>query len=159
MPPAGQATGGLPAPPSHAAGAFGTHEAPDAAMQPLNPLQVSAHSLSGSVRTVMAPQVPSGLPLFAWTHAWQVPLQTVLQQTLSTQLPDKHVPPAAHAAPSGLPHAPLPLQTSVPAHSLSGSAPDAIGPQVPFAPEPFLAALQAWQAPPHATLQQTPSTQ
>jgi hypothetical protein len=45
------------------------------------------------------------------------------------------------------------------AQSLSGSAPDEIGPQVPSAPTPFLPAEHAWQRPVQLELQQTPSTQ
>jgi hypothetical protein len=64
-------------------------------------------------------------------------------------------------------HAPAPLQNpSVPhvacavdAHSASGSEPAAIGPQVPSAPEPFLAAVHAWHNPLHVKLQHTLSTQ
>jgi hypothetical protein len=44
-------------------------------------------------------------------------------------------------------------------HSLSGSLPSAIGPQVPSAPDPFLVAVQARQSSVHALSQQTPSTQ
>ncbi len=44
-------------------------------------------------------------------------------------------------------------------HSLSGSVSAATLPQVPSAPPPFLAALQAWHLPVHAVLQHTPSTQ
>ena len=45
------------------------------------------------------------------------------------------------------------------AHSLSGSAPAAMGPQTPLAPAPFLAAEHAWQRPVQAVAQHTPSTQ
>jgi hypothetical protein len=53
---------------------------------------------------------------------------------------------------------PAPLQVSAPAHSLSGSVLAAMLPQVPSEPEPFFAAVHAWQVPPHALLQQTKST-
>lgn len=43
-------------------------------------------------------------------------------------------------------------------HSLSGSVPRVIAPQVPLAP-PVFAALHASQSPAHAVLQQKPSTQ
>src|SRR5262245_36122347 len=52
-----------------------------------------------------------------------------------------------------------PLHTATPAHSSSGSAPDTMGPQVPFVPVPFFAAVHAWQVAVHAVLQHTPSTQ
>ena len=45
------------------------------------------------------------------------------------------------------------------AHSLSGSNPPEIGPQVPSAPAPFLLAEHAWQRLVQDVLQQTPSTQ
>jgi hypothetical protein len=44
-------------------------------------------------------------------------------------------------------------------HSSSGSVPAAIDPHAPSAPEPFFAALHAWQDPLQALSQQTPSTQ
>jgi hypothetical protein len=53
-------------------------------------------------------------------------------------------------------HAPAPSQA--PAHSLSGSVPDARKAQLPFAP-PLFAAEQARQAPAHVVSQQYPSTQ
>ena len=56
-------------------------------------------------------------------------------------------------------HAEMPLHEALPAHSLSGSLPALIGPQVPSEPEPFLATLHAWQSVVHVLLQQTPSTQ
>jgi hypothetical protein len=73
-----------------------------------------AHSLSGSVPAVMAPQVPSApLPFFAAVHAWQRPVQAVLQQTPSTQEPDWHCAAVEQAAPlaSGAVQTPA-LQTS-----------------------------------------------
>ena len=54
--------------------------------------------------------------------------------------------------------APEPLQVDVPARSLSGSIPFAIGPQVPLLPLPFLAAVHAWQMPAQEVSQQTRST-
>ena len=129
-------------------------------MQPLPPLQVSAHSLSGSVRTGMAPQVPLVPPFFAALHAWHWPLQTLLQQKLSTQLVLAHSAPTVQAVPlaNGAAHAPPAAQVSAPEHSLSGSVPAVTLPQVPFVP-PVFAAEHAWQVPPHAVLQQTPSAQ
>ena len=44
-------------------------------------------------------------------------------------------------------------------HSSSGSVPILVVPQTPSKPEPFLAALQAWQVPVQADPQHTPSTQ
>src|SRR4051812_886740 len=44
-------------------------------------------------------------------------------------------------------------------HSLLGSVPALIEPQVPSAPLPFLLAEHAWQRPLHVLLQHTPSTQ
>jgi len=54
-------------------------------------------------------------------------------------------------------HAPLPLQA--PAHSLSGSRPLAIFPQVPLVPKPFFAAVAASQTPLHRVSEHTPSVQ
>ena len=70
--------------------------------------------------------------------------------------------PEAHCA-----HCPAPLHApvvqhedaAVDAHSLSGSALFAIGPQTPSIPLPFLPAEHAWHAPVQALLQQTLSTQ
>jgi hypothetical protein len=48
-------------------------------------------SLSGSVPPATVPHVPSvPEPFFPAVHAWQTPLQDVLQQTLSAQEPDAH---------------------------------------------------------------------
>jgi hypothetical protein len=77
---------------------------------------------------------------------------------------------AAHCEPAGhVVHAPAPLQvapssphvaTSCDEHVPFGSgAPAFTGPHTPSAPCPFLAALQAMQAPAQAVLQQTPSAQ
>jgi hypothetical protein len=75
-----------------------------------------------------------------------VAAQGVLAEALTQELEPLQVSPVAQ------------LRGTV-EHSLSGSVPAAMLPQVPFAPEPFLAALQAWQVPLHAVLQHTPSTQ
>src|SRR6185437_833463 len=69
-------------------------QAPEPLHEPLVP-QVEAadapHSLSGSVPLLMSPQVPSTpLPFLAAVHAWQVPVQAVLQHTPSTQSPLEH---------------------------------------------------------------------
>jgi hypothetical protein len=71
-------------------------------------VESALHSLSGSVFAVTAAHVPFAPPVFAVLHAWHVPLQAVLQQYPSTQLPLAHSeqPPATlqslarlHAAP------------------------------------------------------------
>jgi hypothetical protein len=46
-----------------------------------------------------------------------------------------------------------------PAAQWLGLVPAATGPHTPSVPEPWNAAVQAWQAPVQAVLQQTPSTQ
>src|SRR5262249_49930690 len=61
-------------------------------------------------------------------------------------------------APSQVPSRPQVL-TAAAVHSLSGSAPATMKPQVPSAPAPFFAAEHAWQNPVHVVLQQTPSAQ
>jgi hypothetical protein len=108
---------------------------------------------------------------------WHVPLQAVLQQTRSTQLPEAHSTEALQAVPgvffaTQVPpehqpvdlqselavqpeaHALLPLQKNWP-HSPPGSVftPSAV--QVPDAP----GRLQASHVPLHGLLQHTPSTQ
>lgn len=91
------------------------------------PLQVAApaHSLSGSVKLAMLPQVPfEPEPFFAVVQAWQIPEQAVLQHTPSTQLPLEHSEAIVQAAPlARSPHAPAPLQVVAPAHSFAGSVP------------------------------------
>jgi hypothetical protein len=127
-----------------------------------DPLQLAAppHSLSGSVVAAMNEQVPSGpLPFFALVHALQALVHAVLQQTPSTQKLLRHSDAAVHAAPFGSLHAPEPLHTSAPLHSLSGSWPLAMLPQVPSAPENFFAAVHAWHGRLHTLVQQTPSVQ
>lgn len=56
---------------------------------------------------------------------------------------------------------PFRLQVAAPSsgHSLSGSESSATFAQVPSAPAPFFAAVQAWQAPVQGASQHTPSTQ
>ncbi len=80
----------------------------------------------------------------------------MLQHTPSTQLPLPHSAASVHAAPlTRLVHAPEPLQSVVPTHSFAGSVPFGMLVHAPRLP----ATLHAWQRPPHALLQQTPSTQ
>jgi hypothetical protein len=99
---------------------------------------------------LQVPTSPSRLQLS------QAPVQALLQQTASTQLPLSHSAPAAHEAPSILRQAPAPLH-AVAEHSVSGSTPVGIGAQAPSLP-PVLSATQAWHSPVHAVSQQTPST-
>jgi hypothetical protein len=56
---------------------------------------------------------------------------------------------------------PFRLQVAAPSsgHSLSGSESSAMFSQVPSAPAPFFAAVQAWQLPVQGESQHTPSTQ
>ena len=55
------------------------------------------HSRSGSVAGAIAPQVPSvPLPFFDAEQAWQVPVQALPQQTLSTQCPAPEATIPAH---------------------------------------------------------------
>ena len=59
------------------------------------------HSLAGSVPSVTLLQVPSAdCPVSFARQETQVPLQALLQHTLSAQKPDKHSPPAAQAWPA-----------------------------------------------------------
>jgi hypothetical protein len=91
-----------------------------------------------------------------------VPLQILGVERLPAHtLAPQPVPEAQSAqapAPSQAPLVPQ-VEAAVAAHSSSGSAPAAMGPQVPSVPLPFLAAEQAWHVPPQATLQHTPSAQ
>jgi hypothetical protein len=140
-----------------------THASPFGALHTLDPLQTSdpAHSLSGSRFAAIVPHVPSAPePLFAAVQALQSVLQTELQQTPSMQKPLVHSPPAVHAVPfAESKQVPDPPHELPPKHSLSGSRPTAMLPQTPLTPEPFFVAVQAWQRPVHAALQQTPSAQ
>lgn len=79
-----------------------------------------------------------------------------------THVGELHSVPLGHNA-----QAPAPLQTPegphvgaiVAAHSLSGSALLAMGPQTPSTPPSFFAAEHAWHSPVQLLSQQTPSTQ
>ncbi len=95
----------------------------------------------------------------------------------SLRIPSLHVPPHAPQTPpqstpvslpaftvSWQPHAgfvalPLHVSAAGEVHSLSGSAPAAIGPHTPSSPLPFLAWVHATQVPLQDVSQQTPSTQ
>ena len=119
------------------------------------------HSLSGSVLAVTVVQVPFGMPVLALVQASQVPVHAALQHTPSAQKPLAHSDAIPHASPGPFLQEPaplIPLQTCVPAHSLSGSVPASRGAHVPSAAA-VLEATHASHKPLHATLQQTPSTQ
>jgi hypothetical protein len=108
------------------------------------------------VPAVIAPQVPSApLPFFVAVQAWQLPVQAVLQQTPSTQLPLRHWLPCEHAWPVVSTQAPAPLQVLVPVQLGASGWPDGTLVQVPRLP----GTLHAWQVPLQPELQQTPSTQ
>jgi hypothetical protein len=111
----------------------------------------------------MGPQVPSApWPFFIAEHATQTPEHAVSQQMPSTQFIEAHCVSVVHVEPLGrfvgVVHPPEPLQ-SLFMHSLSGSVPVRMTPQVPLVPWPFFAAVQAWHKPGHAPSQQTPSVQ
>lgn len=65
------------------------------------PLQSPPHSSSGSWLSGMAPHCPSMPPVFAPKHERQVPLHSLSQQTLSSQLSLWHSELPLHAAPTG----------------------------------------------------------
>ena len=68
------------------------------------PAQVTvAGHVSGSGAFLTDTQAPAGL------HAWQVPLQALLQQTPSAQKPCAHSFPLVQAAPSGFPLPQVPV--------------------------------------------------
>ena len=82
----------------------------------------------------MGPHVPSRpVPFLTAEHALHVPEQLVLQQTLSTQNPDKQSAGNEHVAPWSNLHALEPLQDPL-VHSFSGSVAVMMGPQVPLVP-------------------------
>jgi hypothetical protein len=87
-----------------------------------------------------------------------MPAQLDPQQTPSTQNPLRHSVGAAHGWPVTFRQAPLPLQVLPTPHSLSGSLPMGITPQVPSTP-PVRTASQARQVVVQAVAQQTSSTQ
>jgi hypothetical protein len=59
-----------------------------------------AHWLLGSFPAATLPHRPSApLPFLAAVHAWQVPVQALLQHTPSAQKPDWHVAPDVHELP------------------------------------------------------------
>ncbi len=97
-------------------------------------------------------------------RAWQTPapLQTSAVAKLESQRVAPQLVPATsrrHAPfPSQVPSRPQLCAAST-GQSLRGSLPFATSPQTPSAPLPLPAAVQLWQSPLHALLQQTPSTQ
>jgi hypothetical protein len=144
------------------------------------PQKVAPHSLPGSVPAAYAVHVPSEDAPAAAAQAWQGPLHAALQQTPSVQKPEVHWLPALQEVPPanfGVQAPPLqkwpdlhwlsavqevmqleaPLQKVSP-HSLPGSVLPAKVVQVPFCVPPA-ETVQAWHAPSHAALQQTPSAQ
>jgi len=95
---------------------------------------------------------------------WQVPAPSQVRGGVA--LPALHIPPAQVVPAGQSAQAPAPLHmpvipqvlTSLAAHSLSGSVPITMAPQVPSA-RLVLACEQAMQVPAQAMSQQTPSTQ
>src|ERR1041385_9389556 len=61
----------------------------------------------------MSAHVPFGAPVFAATHARQVPLHELSQQTPSTHTPLAHIELVEHIAPSGVAGWQLPPVTQV----------------------------------------------
>jgi hypothetical protein len=118
-----------------------------------------AHSASGSVDPPTAKHVPPGPPVFVAEHATHVPMQLVLQQLPSTQLPLVHWVPLPQATPlARVEQVPAPAHTDDAGHSLSGSVPGVTAAQVPFGC-PVFAFVHATHEPLHAVEQQTPSEQ
>lgn len=117
---------------------------PSAGQVVADPLQVSATSQTPfcarqTVPSANVVHVPLAEAPAATLQAWQspvtVPPHAELQQTPSTQLPDKQSLPVTQATPRSNLHALVPVHEPM-AHSLSGSAPVTIGPHVPFVPWP-----------------------
>ena len=115
-------------------------------MQPLSAVQLAAHTV-------------------ALAHAYGVhrveefllqvprPLQAKPSCSPAAQVVAPQLVPEAYCSHEPAPlHMPSRLQEAAPSsgHSLSGSVPLAIDAHVPFDPEPFLAAEQAWHVPAQA---------
>lgn len=133
------------------------------------------HSASGSVARVAGRHVPSPpssaqveqVPSHAvWQHTpstqWlesqsSFELQVAAMASLATHKPSTHRPSDPHWLDEvqALRQWRAPSQETTPGHSLAGSAPVAIGVQVPRLPVRW----QASQVPSHSVLQQRPSTQ
>lgn len=120
-----------------------------------------AHVVRQAVPAVLQVYAPQELVPLS-THV-PVPLhRSAVDNVLFVQLAARQTVEAGYWAQAPAPpHKPLVPQDAAPSseHSSSGSVPAAMFPHVPSAPEPFLAAEHAWQAPPHAVLQHTPSVQ
>ena len=87
---AGVSLPALQDPPAQVVPAGHIAQAPAPLHMPVRPQVVASvpvHSLSGSVPTTTAAQVPSARLVLAWEQAMQVPAQGMSQQTPSTQLP------------------------------------------------------------------------
>jgi hypothetical protein len=83
-------------------------------------------------------------------HAWQVPAQALLQHTPSTHAPLAHCAFCEQATPSPPRQEPAPLHTLLPAQPGGSWRFDGVLVQVPAMP----GALQVWQTPVQAVLQQ-----
>ena len=117
-------------------------------LQTLLPTQVGESCWPVGVLT----QVPT-LP--ETPHDWHDPVQAVLQQTPSTQLPLAHWLPSAQAMPSPSRQLPVPLHTFDPRQLGVSCWKAGVLTQEPTLP----ATLHDWQTPLQGPLQQTPSTQ
>jgi len=110
---------------------------------------VAPHTYGEQLVDPPAAQVP--LPLHVPPFVWRLPEQLVAP----------HAVPEAYfwqpPAPSHFPSVPQ-LVAPWSEHEAFG-APATMGPQVPFDPLPLMATLHAWQVPPHAWSQHTPSVQ
>jgi hypothetical protein len=134
----------------------------------------TSHVLPNAQSAFTVHVVRQAVPLAAQAYAphdvtppsTHIPVPLHVSARVST--PPAHDAGAQTVPPGWSAHAPEPLQAPVveqvaaasAAHSMPGSFPTKIGPHVPFAaPPPRSPAVQASQVPPHAALQQTPSTQ
>ena len=106
-----------------------------------------------------------GVQVVPLHHAVASQSLSVAHVVLHAPVPHKN---GTHDETVGAAHAPVVVQpfvvlnvvpVHVVGHSPCGSVRTATLPQVPSAPEPFAAALHAWQMPLHAVAQQTPSAQ
>jgi hypothetical protein len=116
-----------------------------------------AHSVSAAqlVWQAVAPELqPYGAQLEVALAQDPAPSQRGVESVAPAQIGEPHEPPLG-----GNVQAPAPLhappQAPEPKHSSAGSCPAGIAVQAPAEP----ITLQAWQAPPHAAAQQTPSVQ
>ena len=130
-------------------------------MKPQEEAPASVHESLGSVPFLTSAQVPFAAPVRTWLHAWQVPVQAVLQQTLLTQKVEAQSAPVAQLWPSAPPVATQKLFWQVcPVPHLLPQEPQLLESLVVLTSQPS-AALTLQSANPglHEPMPQTPALQ